>query len=50
MGNGLRIMDQLGCYGDIASLSYGIKQAGDHNDSGALIHPRSDAPQLGAKR
>lgn len=50
MGNGLRIMDQLGCYDDIADLSYGIKRSGDHDATGGLIHPRSDAPQLGQMR
>lgn len=40
--NGARILDQLGCFDDIVKLTYGIKMAGNHGESGRLIHPRKD--------
>lgn len=50
MSNGSRILDQLGCYDAIAELAYGIKWAGDHRETGHLIHPKSDGPQLSLQR
>jgi choline dehydrogenase-like flavoprotein len=47
--NGARIMDQLGCFDDIVKLTYGIKFAGNHSESGELIHPRGDT-ELGTRR
>lgn len=48
--NGSRILDQLGCYDNIAELTYGIKWAGNHKVTGELIQPKSDGPQLGFRR
>jgi 2-polyprenyl-6-methoxyphenol hydroxylase-like FAD-dependent oxidoreductase len=50
MANGNRILDQLDCYEDIVDLTYGIKLAGDHKESGQLIHPRTNGAQLDLQR
>lgn len=50
MANGTRILDQLSCYDDIVNLTYGIKMAGNHRESGELISPRDNSAQLGLQR
>lgn len=48
--NGARILEQLGCYGDILNLVEPLLLDGDHDEHGNYIHPRSDGPRLLGKR
>jgi len=48
--HGIRILDQLDCYDEIAEQTCPITSGGDHDVSGNYICPRSDMPKLGVQR
>ncbi|KAL1304847.1 hypothetical protein AAFC00_003772 [Neodothiora populina] len=50
VSNGARILDQLGCYDDMAEELEAIYHAADRDSSGKLIHPAFDGPSLSIPR
>lgn len=50
MPNGSRILDQLGCYDEIAGMIEPMLMSGCHYETGEFIGKENDGPQLAGKR